>query len=120
MLTHRGFSAWIVSNGAPIDEYLVTVDEKNHCVSCWVPGDEGRVSVHSATTSAGSHESQTFSVHWRDHGSRIDSCGFISLDGFVVPGRFLLGDGETSRQGVRTGNATERPFVFGRVEAPGD
>ena len=55
---------------------------------------------------------QNFSVHWRDEGSRVHSCAFIALDGFQVPGRFLTGYGEASREGVRTGSNTERPFVF--------
>lgn len=55
---------------------------------------------------------QSFSVHWKDEGTGVQSCAFISLDGFVVPARFLQGGGETSREGVRTGPDTERPFVF--------
>ena len=55
---------------------------------------------------------QSFSVHWRDVGTRTHSCAYVSLDGFQVPGRFLNGYGETSREGVRTGSNTERPFVF--------
>ena len=55
---------------------------------------------------------QNFSVRWRDEGSRVHSCAFITLDGFQVPGRFLTGYGEASREGVRTGANTERPFVF--------
>ena len=43
MLTHRGFSAWVVSNGKVLPEYLVAVDEQSHRVSCWIPGTEGHV-----------------------------------------------------------------------------
>lgn len=44
MLTHRGFSAWItVDDDAPLPEYLVAVDDEAHRVSCWVPGEEGKV-----------------------------------------------------------------------------
>jgi hypothetical protein len=56
-------------------------------------------------------------VHWKDHGGKVDTCSFITLDGFVVPGRFLFGEGETWRQGVRSSMNTERPFMFQRVEA---
>ncbi|KAF7338133.1 hypothetical protein MVEN_02038100 [Mycena venus] len=83
MLTHRGFSAWIVVDGKPLPQYLVAEDSKASKISCWVPGEEG----------------QKFTVFWKDHGGKIDSCAFISLDGLVVPGRFLFGDGETSRSG---------------------
>jgi len=100
MLTHRGFSAWIVVDGKPLPEYLVAEDAKAAKVSCWIPGEAG----------------QKFAVHWKDHGSKIDSCSFISLDGLVVPGRFIFGDGETSRGGVRSGANTERPFAFREVE----
>jgi len=100
MLTHRGFSAWIVVDGKPVPEYLVAEDTKAARVSCWVPSEAG----------------QKFSVHWKDHGGKVDSCSFISLDGLVVPGRFLFGSGETFRQGVRSSTTTERPFVFQKIE----
>ncbi|KAI6109523.1 hypothetical protein F5141DRAFT_1115139 [Pisolithus sp. B1] len=96
MLTHRDFSAWIVSNNQPLPEYLVAVDEKGSRVSCWIPSEAGK----------------QFSVHWRDHGSNVHTCSFISLDGFVVPGRFLYGTGSASREGVRSGPTSERPFIF--------
>ncbi|KAF5380992.1 hypothetical protein D9615_004073 [Tricholomella constricta] len=100
MLTHRGFSAWIVVEGKPLPEYLVAVDSSKNRVSCWIPSEEGK----------------NFAVHWKDHGGKVDSCSFITLDGFVVPGRFLFGNGEASRQGVRTSATTERPFVFQKVD----
>lgn len=96
MLMHREFSAWIVSNNQPLPEYLVAVDEKGSRVSCWIPSEAGK----------------QFSVHWRDHGSNVHTCSFISLDGFVVPGRFLYGTGSASREGVRSGPTSERPFIF--------
>lgn len=44
MLTHRGFSAWItVGDEERLPEYLVAVDSEEHRVSCWVPGEEGKV-----------------------------------------------------------------------------
>ncbi|KIK49225.1 hypothetical protein CY34DRAFT_797168 [Suillus luteus UH-Slu-Lm8-n1] len=47
----------------------------------------------------------------------MHSCAFITLDGFVVPGRFLFGEGEAYRNGVRSGPQTERPFMF--AQSPG-
>ena len=35
-----------------------------------------------------------------------------------MPGRFLFGDGATSRGGVRSSRAGERPFLFRKVEEP--
>ncbi|KAF9265504.1 hypothetical protein L218DRAFT_1075614 [Marasmius fiardii PR-910] len=99
MLSHRGYSAWIVVNGQPLPEYLVAVNSETHQVSCWIPSEEG----------------QQFSVHWQDHGSNVDTASYISLDGFTAPGRFLCGAGATYRSGVRTGENTERPFVFRQV-----
>ena len=48
MLKHRGFSAWIESNGNVIPEYLVALDENANRVSCWIPGTEGQVSTSYA------------------------------------------------------------------------
>jgi len=28
---------------------------------------------------------QAFTVHWRDNGGVIATCGFITLDGYVIP-----------------------------------
>ncbi|KAF8228487.1 hypothetical protein L208DRAFT_243632 [Tricholoma matsutake] len=100
MLTHRGFSAWIVADGETLPEYLVAVDNVADKVSCWIPSTEG----------------QTFTVFWKDHGGKVDTCAFITLDGFVVPGRFLFGEGVASREGVRTSKTTERPFMFQNVD----
>ncbi|PPQ64683.1 hypothetical protein CVT26_002773 [Gymnopilus dilepis] len=99
MLKHRGFSAWIMSNGQQLPEHLVAVDEEAHRVSCWIPGKEGQI----------------FTVYWQDHGGKVDTCAFITLDGLTVPGRFLFGEGVASRGGVRASPETERPFVFQKV-----
>ncbi|KAJ4487821.1 hypothetical protein J3R30DRAFT_3431760 [Lentinula aciculospora] len=96
MLMHRGFSAWIEVDGKAVQEYLVALNDRLNQVSCWIP----------------SEESKAFSVHWSDSGGKVDTCSFITLDGVVVPGRFLLGSGATSRSGVRTSKNTEAPFVF--------
>ncbi|KAF8921106.1 hypothetical protein CPB85DRAFT_1269397 [Mucidula mucida] len=99
MLTHRGFSAWIVANGKPLPEYLVAVDTAAHRISCWIP----------------SEQNQAFAVYWQDHDGKVDTCSFITLDGHVVPGRFLYGTGSTFRSGVRTSKNTERPFTFQQI-----
>lgn len=59
---------------------------------------------------------QTFMVCWRDQGGGIDSCAYILLDGLVAPGRFLFGSGMASREGMRSGPNTERPFMFSEVQ----
>ena len=43
MLTHRGFSAWIVADGETLPEYLVAVDSTANKVSCWIPSKHGQV-----------------------------------------------------------------------------
>lgn len=83
----------------PLPEYLVAYDSAANRLSCWIPSEEG----------------QKFAVCWRDHGSKVDSCGFITLDGQIVPGRFLFGEGFTQRSGFRTSRTTERPFEFQKV-----
>jgi hypothetical protein len=116
MLTHRGFSAWIVVDGKPVPEYLVAEDTKAARVSCWIPSEAGQVGTAPPCFTLQLTFSQKFSVHWKDHGGKVDSCSFISLDGLVVPGRFLFGSGDTFRQGVRSSTTTERPFVFQKIE----
>ncbi|KAF9075154.1 hypothetical protein BDP27DRAFT_1315591 [Rhodocollybia butyracea] len=96
MLTHRGFSAWVVVDGSPAKEYLTAVSSNSNQVSCWIEGIPNKA----------------FSIHWSDSGGKVDTCSFITLDGVLVPGRFLLGSGATFRSGVRTSKNTEAPFVF--------
>ncbi|KIM87196.1 hypothetical protein PILCRDRAFT_86241 [Piloderma croceum F 1598] len=100
MLTHRGFSAWVVSEGEALSEHLISVDANSHRVQCWIPCEAGK----------------TFSVYWKDLGGKVDSCAYIGLDGFLVPGRFLFGNGIAFRKGVRSGPTTEKPFMFSKVE----
>ena len=45
----------------------------------------------------------------------MDTCGYITLDGFTVPGRFLFGEGTACREGVRSSRKTERPFIFRKI-----
>ena len=119
MLTHRGFSAWIVVNGETLPEYLVAVDTNVNRVSCWIPSEEGQVCALAEMLHILKRTLQAFTVFWKDHGGKVDTCAFITLDGFVVPGRFLFGAGEASRQGVRASKYTERPFVFQKVKQTG-
>ncbi|KAA1469445.1 hypothetical protein DENSPDRAFT_604044 [Dentipellis sp. KUC8613] len=100
MLNHRGFDAWITSDGTELPEYEVAVDEEKHKVTCWIASEQGK----------------TFVVNWRDTGTKIDSAAYISLDGFKVAGYFLFGEGATCRTGVRTGPSAERPFTFADVD----
>lgn len=60
---------------------------------------------------------QAFIVHWRDHGSQIDSASYIYFDGFKVSGQFLFGYGEELRRGIRVGPEEDRPFLFSQIEA---
>ena len=59
---------------------------------------------------------QNFVVHWRDHGTEVDSASYILIDGHRVAGQFLYGTGEELRRGVRVGPDEERPFVFSPIQ----
>ncbi|KAH8995344.1 hypothetical protein EDB92DRAFT_1846386 [Lactarius akahatsu] len=96
MLRLYEFSAWISCDGIPLPVFQPIVDANNSRVTCWIACDEG----------------ETFRVHWRDEGSKVDTAAYITLDDYKVPGRYLWGEGETSRGGIRTGPNTERPFTF--------
>jgi len=117
MPTMGFFSAWIMCDGRPLPEYCIQSLEStsvNACkMSCWIPSESGKVGYKQKDWMGDLIGMlQNFSVFWRDQGSCVRSCAFISLDGFVVPGRFLSGYGTSSRDGVRTSYNTERPFAF--------
>ena len=40
---HRGFSAWIISDGQVLKEHLVAIDADSNCVQCWIPSEAGKV-----------------------------------------------------------------------------
>ncbi|KAH9843074.1 uncharacterized protein C8Q71DRAFT_699321 [Rhodofomes roseus] len=96
-----GYSAWITVPGPEheLREFDVAVDEYNRKSTCWIPSIEG----------------MRFSVHWMDHGHRIATATFIKLDGYTVPGHFLMGSGEAERSDIRVGITTVRPFQFQKV-----
>ncbi|KAI9459412.1 hypothetical protein BJY52DRAFT_1265527 [Lactarius psammicola] len=100
MLRLREFSAWISCDGIPLPVFQPVVDAENSRVTCWIACDEG----------------ETFRVHWKDEGSKVDTAAYITLDGYKVPGHYLWGKGETSRGGIRTGPNTERPFTFANFD----
>nr|VWO98646.1 Pheromone processing endoprotease KexB (EC [Ganoderma boninense] len=99
MLDHRGFSAYITSNKLELVEFEPRVDARTHTVTCWIEGPAG----------------QPFVIHWRDHGSKVDSASWIYVDGFKVSGQFLYGRGEELRRGVRVASEEERPFMFSAI-----
>lgn len=112
MTTHRGFSAWITSEGHPLHEYSVAVDKNTNKASCWIPSDAGKVGYCWRTSEQRSDHNATEILRALE-GRRIASTFmWLHRPGFVVPGRFLNGYGETWRGGVRTGPQTERPFMF--------
>lgn len=43
MPSHRGFSAWIVSDGQVLKEHLVAIDANSNRVQCWIPSEAGKV-----------------------------------------------------------------------------
>ncbi|KAI0374883.1 hypothetical protein BV20DRAFT_934733 [Pilatotrama ljubarskyi] len=104
MIELRGFSAWITSDDLELIEFEPRIDQNNNTVTCWIAGPIGK----------------TFIVHWRDHGSQVDSASYIYVDGFKVSGQFLYGYGEELRRGVRVGPKEERPFIFSRIQADDD
>ncbi|RPD66128.1 hypothetical protein L226DRAFT_609027 [Lentinus tigrinus ALCF2SS1-7] len=101
MLDHRGFSAWITSDDLELVEFEPRTNNNLHTVTCWIVGTVGK----------------TFIVHWRDHGSLVDSASYIYFDGYKVSGQFLDGEGEELRRGIRVGEEEERPFVFSAIGA---
>ncbi|KAH8804199.1 hypothetical protein DL96DRAFT_636240 [Flagelloscypha sp. PMI_526] len=111
MLSHRGFSCWIEVDGQRVPEYMTSVDHENKLVQCFIAGEEGK----------------RFSVHWKSQDNAIDTAGYISLDGYTVPGRFLWAHSspmhpksETYRSAARISQSEERPFTFMKAPVTSD
>ncbi|EJD02418.1 uncharacterized protein FOMMEDRAFT_157629 [Fomitiporia mediterranea MF3/22] len=97
MPSHMKFQAWIKGSGGLLPEYRVNIEGNK--VTCFIPSIGGT----------------PFSVHWRDEGSEMFTAGYILVDGVASPGRFLNGLGETHRDGIRSGNQSEIPYMFANI-----
>ncbi len=119
MIDFRGFSAWITCDDMELAEFGPRFDEKNRTVTCWIAGPVGKVCAPSTRLLdlLSDRYAQAFVVHWRDHGSQVDSASYIYFDGFKVSGQFLFGYGEELRRGIRVSPQEDRPFVFSKIEA---
>ncbi|KAI0726647.1 hypothetical protein C8Q72DRAFT_893733, partial [Fomitopsis betulina] len=98
----EGYSAWISTSSTPgleLREFDIAVDRHKRRVTCWIPSEAG----------------MNFTVHWADHGWTITTATFIKLDGYTVPGHFLMGKGHAARSNVRAGVTTVRPFTFAEI-----
>lgn len=120
MLTYGDFDAWLECDGERMPVYDAKLDPASREVSCFLLAEEGKVSSAiivspSLVVDGYSRSLQSFTIHWRDRGSGVASAAYIELDGVTVPGKFLHGNGQTFRSGVRTGPESERPFVFAKV-----
>lgn len=52
-----------------------------------------------------------------DHGTAIQSAGYLSFDGHTASGRFLYGFGATQRDTTRIDKDYESPVYFAEAEA---
>lgn len=43
MLDHRGFSAYITTNGLELVEFEPRINQQTHTVTCWIAGPVGQV-----------------------------------------------------------------------------
>jgi len=105
-ISHRGFSAWIKSEGAELAAYNPTVEGDNgRTLSCWIPSEEGK----------------KFEVHWKDLQGGVATQGFIYFDGSpnrATTNGIIVGKGPggvASKSGARLTEKTIKPFLFSKL-----
>jgi hypothetical protein len=124
MLQLPNFSAWISSGEDVLPEYGVHTSRTQGRAVCHIPILPGAVSSHTATcvyplAHMPLPVSKPFIIHWRQHDTHAQTCSYLDIDGTTIPGKFLTGEDEAFRSGVRTGSTTERPFLFPQLTKPG-
>ncbi|KDQ14885.1 hypothetical protein BOTBODRAFT_32248 [Botryobasidium botryosum FD-172 SS1] len=107
-ITHRGFSAWIKSEGAELTAYNPIVEGRT--ISCWIPSEEG----------------EKFKVYWKDIIGGVATRGTIYFDGSPKPAtatRVMPGTKPgttTSKAGARLTETTIKPFLFSKLHTTDD
>ncbi|KAE9398912.1 hypothetical protein BT96DRAFT_858776 [Gymnopus androsaceus JB14] len=102
MPTFQSFSASIVIDGKPLDEYNVETSEADGIttVTCWIPSFAGK----------------KYEVHWKDSICEKASKGRLYVDGTkcgsrVIEKRYRV----AKKRGIRVSPTTLRPFEFFRL-----
>ncbi|KAF9062864.1 hypothetical protein BDP27DRAFT_1427456 [Rhodocollybia butyracea] len=104
MLSFESFSASIVVDGQPLNEYNVETSSKRGCttVTCWIASEAGK----------------QYKVHWKDTACTVANEGAVYVDGAYC-GSKILHNGHNSRvkivQGIKTSPTSLRPFEFSHL-----
>ncbi|KDQ14879.1 hypothetical protein BOTBODRAFT_145430 [Botryobasidium botryosum FD-172 SS1] len=104
MLSLRGFSAWIVSEGDQLEVFKPEEKDGGRTVCCWIPSRVGK----------------KFEVHWMDvYGSGVATAGRVAVDGTTMASVALNGNKEeekVSAQGVQLSESEYKPFMFSALQ----
>jgi len=106
MVKHRGFSAWIMSEGEEVKEFKPeTVGDSGRTMACCIPSERGK----------------KFEIHWKDMNGGIATRGQVIIDGSRVDDMLMCGaQGEsTYLEGVATAGEV-RPFTFSLLQFTDD
>ncbi|EIW84402.1 hypothetical protein CONPUDRAFT_163544 [Coniophora puteana RWD-64-598 SS2] len=106
------FSASVLVDGSPLDEFDVVVDEEKLSATCYVPSEAGK----------------KFSVRWKcwEEIRTMESGGYISVDDITcktgnVVRTGILGTSDTKeRSGISLDRETTQDFVFSNVKLTDD
>ncbi|THU77924.1 hypothetical protein K435DRAFT_845972 [Dendrothele bispora CBS 962.96] len=106
MLTLGDFSAWIIVDGVPLQEY--DIRKKDSEIACWIPSEAGK----------------NFTVKWKIK-TNICTTTDVYLDGKATGGRTLRAgfggtDHEDSKSGIYTSPTSQKLFLFSRLDLTDD
>ncbi|EIW84404.1 hypothetical protein CONPUDRAFT_142711 [Coniophora puteana RWD-64-598 SS2] len=102
------FSASVIVDGSPLEEYDVVVGEDEQEITCYIPSNTGK----------------KFSVKWTDWvwERGLDSCGYVSVDGLKCIGRVLDTTKESTaeRSEFHIDEETARDLMFSDLKLTDD
>ncbi|KIJ98150.1 hypothetical protein K443DRAFT_681021 [Laccaria amethystina LaAM-08-1] len=107
MLQFGNHKGWISVDNNELPEYGVQYSEDEKIATCWIPSKVGK----------------NFVICWKNDGCSFHTASRIIIDGVKMGGCCVasLSKPRTSRErGVKTSAATERPFIFSKVELTDD
>ncbi|KAF5375823.1 hypothetical protein D9757_011186 [Collybiopsis confluens] len=107
MPAHKSFSASVIVDGKPLEEYSVkTVKKKGGTttVTCWIPSEAGK----------------RYEVHWKDSACKQPTKGRLYIDGHPCGGKICQKKNQIKIQrGIRQAETTLTSFEFASLLVTG-
>jgi hypothetical protein len=121
----QGFSAGVVVDHVPLQEYNVSFSEDGKVATCWIASEAEKVNFlyHGCAANHPATTIQKFSVKWTDLQGVVITAGKVKVDGIscgVTSNDPRTSKTNTSRiKHIRVSDTSVRPLMFSPLELTG-